>query len=88
MSSRSGVRVAGPLAAFAPGFVEDLVARGYRPGPAADQLRLMADVSRWLGERDLAAGDLTVVAAERFAAAAARGGPLAAAVGAGADAVA
>jgi integrase/recombinase XerD len=68
VSSRSGVRVAGPLAAFAPGFVEDLVARGYRPGPAADQLRLMADVSRWLGERDLAAGDLTVVAAERFAA--------------------
>jgi integrase/recombinase XerD len=68
VSSRSGVRVAGPLAAFAPGFVEDLAARGYRPGPAADQLRLMADVSRWLAERDLAAGDLTVVAAERFAA--------------------
>jgi integrase len=62
------VRVAGPLAAFAPGFVEDLVARGYRPGPAADQLRLMADVSRWLGEHDLAVGDLTVVTAERFAA--------------------
>jgi site-specific recombinase XerD len=56
------------LAAFAPGFVEDLVARGYRPGPAADQLRLMGDVSRWLAERDLAADGLTVVAAERFAA--------------------
>jgi integrase/recombinase XerD len=68
VSSRSGVRVAGPLAAFAQGFVEDLVARGYRPGPAADLSRLMADVSRWLAERGLAAGDLTVVAAERFAA--------------------
>jgi integrase len=56
------------LAAFAPGFVEDLVARGYRPGPAGDQLRLMADVSRWLAERELAAGDLTVGVAERFAA--------------------
>jgi integrase/recombinase XerD len=56
------------LAAFAQGFVEDLAARGYRPGPAADQLRLMADVSRWLAERGLAAGDLTVVAAEGFAA--------------------
>jgi integrase len=56
------------LAAFASGFAEDLVARGYRPGPAADQLRLMADVSRWLAERGLAAGNLTVVAAERFAA--------------------
>jgi integrase/recombinase XerD len=68
VSSRSGVRVTGPLAAFAPGFVEDLVARGYRLGPAVDQLRLMADVSRWLAERGLVAGDLTVVAAERFAA--------------------
>jgi integrase/recombinase XerD len=68
VSSRSGVRVAGPLAAFAPRFVEDLVARGYRPGPAADQLRLMGDVSRWLAERGLGAGDLTVSVAERFAA--------------------
>jgi integrase/recombinase XerD len=68
VSSRSGVRVAGPLAAFAPGFVEDLVGRGYRPGPAADQLRLMADVSRWLAERGLGAGDLTVLTAERFSA--------------------
>lgn len=68
VSSRSGVRAAGPLAAFAPGFAADLVARGYRPGPAADQLRLLADVSRWLAKRDLAAGDLTVVVAEWFAA--------------------
>ncbi|MCA1679561.1 MAG: tyrosine-type recombinase/integrase [Actinobacteria bacterium] len=68
MSSRSGVGVAGPLAAFAPGFAGDLVARGYRPGPAVDQLRLMADVSRWLAEGGLGAGDLTVVAAERFSA--------------------
>jgi integrase/recombinase XerD len=65
---RSGVRVAGPLAAFATGFGADLGARGYRPGPAGDQLRLMADVSRWLAERGLGTGDLTVVAAERFAA--------------------
>jgi integrase len=56
------------LAAFAPGFVEGLVSRGYRPGPAADQLRLMGDASRWLAERGLGAGDLTAVAAERFAA--------------------
>ena len=68
MSSRSGVRVAGPLAAFASGFVEDLVARGYRPRSAADQLRLVAEVSRWLAEQGLGAGDLTVVAVERFAA--------------------
>jgi len=64
----SGVGVGGPLAAFASGFVEDLIARGYRPGTAADQLRLMADVSRWLGERGLGAGDLTVSVTEWFAA--------------------
>jgi integrase/recombinase XerD len=68
VSRRSGVRVEGPLAPFAPGFVEDLVARGYRPGPAADQLRLVAEVSRWLAERGLGAVDLTTLAAEQFAA--------------------
>ena len=67
MSNRPGVRVVGPLAAFAPGFVEGLVASGYRPGTAADQLRLMVDVSRWLAEQGLGAGDLTVSVVERFA---------------------
>jgi integrase/recombinase XerD len=67
VSSRPGVRVVGPLAAFAPGFVEGLVASGYRPGTAADQLRLMVDVSRWLAEQGLGAGDLTVSVVERFA---------------------
>ncbi|MBV9197590.1 MAG: tyrosine-type recombinase/integrase [Solirubrobacterales bacterium] len=68
MSSHSGVRVGGPLAVFAAGFVDDLVARGYRPGSAADQVRLMAEVSGWLAERGLGAGDLTVGVAEQFAA--------------------
>jgi hypothetical protein len=58
MGGKSGM--VGPLAAFAPGFAAELVARGYRPGPAADQLRLMAEVSVWLAERSLAAADLTV----------------------------
>lgn len=68
MSSRSGVRIAGPLAAFAPGFGESLVRWGYRPGSAADQLRLMADVSRWLAERGLDGGDLTDSAVAQFSA--------------------
>ncbi len=68
MSGRSGVRIAGPLAAFAPGFSERLVRWGYRPGSVADQLRLMADVSRWLAERGVEAGDLTVAAGEQFSA--------------------
>lgn len=68
MSGRSGVRIVGPLAALAPGLGESLVRWGYRPGSVADQLRLMADVSRWLAERGVEAGDLTVAAAEQFSA--------------------
>ena len=59
MSSRSEVRIAGPLAAFAPGFGGELERRGYRPSPAADRLRLMADASGWLCRR-LAGGDLAL----------------------------
>src|SRR5436190_19781991 len=57
MSRRS--RMAGPLAGFAPGFAAELLERGYRPRPAAEQLRLMGYVSGWLAARDLGAGDLT-----------------------------
>jgi len=67
MSSRSsGVAVAGPLAVFAPGFVEDLVARGYRPGSAAAQLQLMADASTWLAGRGVGAADLSEVLVEQM----------------------
>lgn len=61
MSSVSGVRMVGPLAAFAPGFRAELVRQGYRSGSAADQLRLMAHASRWLAGRGLQVGDLTEV---------------------------
>src|SRR4051812_30299477 len=59
MSRRS--RMAGPLAGFAPGFAAELLERGYRPRPAAEQLRLMGYVSGWLAARDLGTGDLTEV---------------------------
>lgn len=55
----------GPLAAFAPGFGSELVARGYRPGSAAAQLRLMTDVSAWLAARGFGSGDLTEALVER-----------------------
>ena len=57
MGSRSGMT--GPLAAFAPGFGSELMARGYRPGSTAALLELTADVSAWLAEQGLTAGDLT-----------------------------
>ena len=48
MTDLSRVRVTGPLAPFAAGFAAELVAQGHASQPAAQQLRLMAHVSRWL----------------------------------------
>jgi hypothetical protein len=53
------------LAGFAAGFAVELVGQGYRPGSAAAQLELMADVSGWLAACGLGAGDLTEGLAER-----------------------
>jgi integrase len=61
MSSVSGVRVSGPLAAFAAGFGAELLRRGYRPGSAGEQLRLMADASEWLACHGLQPRDLTEI---------------------------
>ena len=62
MGSDSGMT--GPLAAFAPGFSSELMARGYRPGSAAALIELMRDASEWLEGRGLAARDLTDARAE------------------------
>ena len=64
MGSRSGM--AGPLAAFAPGFSSELVARGYRPGSVAAQLQLMTDASRWLAAHGFGPGDLTAARVEQL----------------------
>jgi integrase/recombinase XerD len=48
---RKAVRVAGPLAPYAPGYVAVLVEQGYVPSAAEGQLRLMAHLSRWLVEQ-------------------------------------
>lgn len=66
MSSCSRVGVAGPLAAFAPGFGAELVRLGYRPGSAAAHLQLMAEASGWLAGRGLRAGDLTEISVEQL----------------------
>jgi site-specific recombinase XerD len=57
MGSSAGM--VGPLAAFAPGFVAELVARGYRPRSVAAHVALMAQASRWLADAGLEAGDLS-----------------------------
>ena len=53
MADPSRVRIGGPLAPFAQGFGEELLRQGYRPNAAANQLQLMAHLSRWLGAKSL-----------------------------------
>jgi integrase/recombinase XerD len=55
----SRVRVTGPLAVFAEGFAGELARLGYKPNAAADQLRLMAHLSRWMDTGQLEAAELT-----------------------------
>jgi site-specific recombinase XerD len=61
-----GIWVTGPLQAHARGFSEQLTELGYTRLSAADQLRLMAHLSRWLASRGLDAGQLTPQRAEQF----------------------
>jgi site-specific recombinase XerD len=53
MSIPSRVRLTGPLASFAKGFAAELAKQGYRPGAAANQLQLLAHLSRWLATKGL-----------------------------------
>lgn len=66
MTSSLGVRVTGPLARYAPGFVAELVGVGYRPNAAAVQLRLLAHLSRWLEQERIDPGDVGEPELERF----------------------
>lgn len=66
MSKVSMVKVIGPLAPYAPGFGRELRRRGYTDLSAAQQLRLMADVSRWLAREGLEAAALSSEQMEAF----------------------
>ncbi|MCA1678253.1 MAG: site-specific integrase [Actinobacteria bacterium] len=66
MRELSVVAVEGPLAVHAAGFACELVERGYRPRSVVVQLRLLADLSRWLAEEGLAPVALSTVEARRF----------------------
>ena len=48
MSVAARVRITGPLTLHAEGFAAELAAHGYTELSAANQLRLVADLSRWL----------------------------------------
>ena len=70
----SRVRVSGQLAGHAAGFAADLAGAGYVPESVAGQVRVLAHLSRWLGERGLEPGVLTAERVEEFAAARRAGG--------------
>jgi integrase/recombinase XerD len=63
---RKRVVVEGPLARYAPGYGVRLVEQGYAPAAVEGQLRLMAQLSRWLDEQRFGEARLTLEAVERF----------------------
>jgi integrase/recombinase XerD len=69
MGDPSRVQLVGPLAAYGAGFAEELVRAGYKRNPVADQLRLMAHLSRWLSAEGLRPQDLTPPTCDAFLAA-------------------
>lgn len=69
MSHPSRVRVTGPLASFAEGFAGELAKQGYRPNAAANQLQLLAHLSRWLAVKRLDATTLSASVLNEFLAA-------------------
>src|SRR5436853_397948 len=68
------VRVQGPLEGHAQAFAAELARQGYTAASVIQQLRLVADLSRWLAAEGLGIGDLTDVVSERFLTARRAGG--------------
>ncbi len=66
MTDPSGIRVSGPLEAFAAGFASELSRQGYTPRSAGFQMHLMAHLSRWLAGERLEARGLGAAEVERF----------------------
>ena len=65
MRKHRHINVPGPLAPYAASFEKDLGEQGYRSGQVR-LLWLMAEVSHWLGDQNLAAGDLTAQRVDQF----------------------
>ena len=66
MGHPSRVRVTGPLAGYADGFAARLADLGFTPLSAANQLRVMARLSRWLTAGRLGPAELTAAQARAF----------------------
>ena len=66
MSVAARVRMAGPLTRYVEGFAAELTAHGYTDLSLANQLRLMADLSRWLQSGTIAVDEIDDEAVARF----------------------
>jgi integrase/recombinase XerD len=66
MRDPSRVRVSGPLAPFAPGFVAKLAGLGYARVSVVHQVQLVAHLSRWMTAERVAVGELSDEVVERF----------------------
>ena len=66
MPGRSRRQVHGPLAGMADGFRARLAEEGFSPGGVRRHLRLMADLSEWLGDCGLGPAALTGAVAREF----------------------
>lgn len=60
------VQVAGPLAGYVEGFAAELSSQGYTDRSLVNQLRLMADLSRWIEARQKGLEELTRELVEQF----------------------
>lgn|SRR5699024_6112361 len=60
------VSVRGPLVGLVPSFREELFRLGYASDTVAQQLRLIAGLSRWLADRKMVVGDLSDSVMESF----------------------
>lgn len=60
------VRITGPLTCYVEGFSAELTAHGYTDLSLANQLRLMADLSRWLAGSGIAVGHVDYEVVMRF----------------------
>lgn len=65
-SKASPVRVEGPLEPLAKGFKDELIKLGYTPLSAANQLRVMAHLSRWMEDHEIAPDELTAERVDGF----------------------
>src|ERR1044071_4127236 len=66
MDAVAVVRISGPLTRYVEGFAAELRAQGYTELSLANQLRLLADLSRWLSRKKITVDEIDRAVVDRF----------------------